>query len=93
MPVAIKNLTLRPVYVPLNSGTNLRLSPGEMAEAVEESELKDNPKIEKLRNQRAISVESAGADASRKSKAEKSADTTVAEEEADDSRAKPRKKG
>jgi len=57
MAVAIRNLTSRAIYVPLNSGTNLRLSPGEVSGEFHEVELKNNSKLEKLRLQRAIAVE------------------------------------
>jgi hypothetical protein len=57
MPVAIKNLTARPIFVALNSGTNLRLSAGEVADQVPDVELKSNSKIDKLISQRAIAVE------------------------------------
>jgi hypothetical protein len=66
MPVVIKNLTQRPLYVSLNSGTDLRLSPGEAAADIPDVELKDNAKIEKLLRQRAIIVEQAGGGASEK---------------------------
>jgi len=46
-----------PLIVPLNSGTNLRLSPGEVSDDVHDVELKENSKIEKLLRQRAIAVE------------------------------------
>ena len=59
MPVAIKNLSSRPVIVPLNSGTHLRLSPGETLHDVHDVEMKDNAKINKLLQQRAIAVERA----------------------------------
>jgi len=57
MPVTIRNLTPRPVIVPLNSGTNLRLSPGEVSGDVQDVELKENPKVDKLLHRRAIAVE------------------------------------
>ncbi|MEI9971336.1 MAG: hypothetical protein WDO73_04365, partial [Ignavibacteriota bacterium] len=57
MPAAIKNLTLRPVFVPLNSGTNVRLSPGGTASNIDEVELRDNSKFNKLVSQRAIAVD------------------------------------
>ncbi len=57
MPVVIKNLTSRPLFVSLNSGTNLRLSAGEVAGPVPDVELKNNSKIDKLISQRAIAVE------------------------------------
>jgi hypothetical protein len=56
LPIRIKNLTLRPVIVPLNSGTNLRLSPGEASGDVQEVELKENPKVDKLLSRRVIAV-------------------------------------
>jgi hypothetical protein len=57
MAVAIKNLTQRPIFVSLNSGTELRLSPREVAADIHDVELKDNAKVEKLLRQRAIAVE------------------------------------
>jgi hypothetical protein len=57
MAAAIKNLTTKPIYVSLNSGTDLRLSPGEITGGVEDVELADNAKVAKLLDQRAISVD------------------------------------
>jgi hypothetical protein len=57
MPVAIRNLTSRPIFVPLNSGTNLRLSAGAVSDYVHEVEVKDNSKVDKLQRLRAIAVE------------------------------------
>jgi len=57
MAAAIKNLTDMPIYVALNSGTGLRLSPGEVASDIHDVELKDNAKVEKLLQRQAISVE------------------------------------
>jgi hypothetical protein len=57
MSVAIKNLTSRPVFVSLNSGTNLRLSAGEVSSPVPDVELKGNAKFDKLVAQRAIAAE------------------------------------
>jgi hypothetical protein len=54
----IRNLTLRPIIVPLNSGTNLRLSPGGVSGDIADVELKDNGKIDKLLQQRAVVVQS-----------------------------------
>jgi len=56
MPVAITNLSSRAVFIPLNSGTNLRLSPGEVSAHVPDVELQGNSKIEKLLSQRTIAV-------------------------------------
>ncbi len=66
MPVAIKNLTKRPLFVSLNSGTDLRLSPGEIAAGIRDVELKDNHKVEKLLQLRAIAVERSGEEANDK---------------------------
>ena len=43
--------------MPLNSGTNLRLSAGEVSDKFHDVELTNNPKIEKLRLQRSIAIE------------------------------------
>jgi hypothetical protein len=58
VPFTITNLILRPVIVPLNGGTNLRLSPGEASRDIPDVELKDNSKIDKLVRQLAIAVRS-----------------------------------
>jgi hypothetical protein len=60
MAAAIKNLTQRPIFVALNSGTELRLSPGETAADIPDVELKDNAKLQKLQQQHAIAVETEG---------------------------------
>lgn len=57
MPVAITNLTSRPIFVPLNSGPNLRLSSGEVATPILDVELINNSEIDNLISQRAIAVE------------------------------------
>ena len=77
MPVAITNLTSRPLIVALNSGASLRLSPGEVADKVPDVELKNNSKIEKLVGQRAIAVT-------------KAAGATETDADADDDTEKPR---
>jgi len=59
MPITIKNMTLRPVIVPLNSGASLRLSPGEISDLVQDVELQENAKVGKLLHQRAIAIEPA----------------------------------
>ena len=56
MPVAIRNLSSRPLTIPLNSGANLRLAPGEVSQKILDVEVKDNSKIDKLLSQRAIDV-------------------------------------
>jgi len=96
MPVAIRNLSSTPVFIPLNSGTNLRLSPGEVADQIPDVELQGNSKIEKLLSQRTIAVEKpTGSEKSTKSEKraeseEKSAVVTTPEAEGDDDSEKPR---
>jgi hypothetical protein len=49
MPVKISNLLgSGPIFVPLNTGANLRLSPGQTSEELSDVEVVDNAKIEKL---------------------------------------------
>jgi hypothetical protein len=54
---AIRNLTSRHIFVRMNSGSSVRLSPGKTASGVSDIELKDNPTVEKLLGQRVIAVE------------------------------------
>jgi hypothetical protein len=70
MPAAIKNLTSRTLFVSLNSGTNLRLSSGEVAGRVPDVELENNSQIDKLIAQRGIAVEP---EPKKRAKAQKSA--------------------
>jgi hypothetical protein len=56
VPVTIKNLTRSPLFVPLNSGIHIRLSPGASTQDVNEVELKDNAKITKLLDRRSLAV-------------------------------------
>jgi|ERR1035438_5855612 hypothetical protein len=58
MPVAIKSQLPIPQFIGLNSGVNLRLSPGAVSAEIEDVELKDNPKIARLLARRAITLES-----------------------------------
>jgi len=80
MPVAIKNLSSRPIFVPLNSGANIRLSPGEVAEKIPDVELKDNTKVDKLVSQRTIAV----------AKQERTEEKAASEAEAEEESEKPR---
>jgi hypothetical protein len=49
MPVKISNLLgSGPIFVPLNTGANLRLSPGQTSEELSDVEVVDNAKVEKL---------------------------------------------
>ena len=56
MPV-VTNLSPTPIFLLLNSGESIRLSPGTASGPVADVELKDNQKINKLLRQRVISVE------------------------------------
>lgn len=60
MPFTINNLSSRPVIVSLNSGEHLRLSPGEISGEIRDVEMKDNAKIDKLKQQRVIAVDQQG---------------------------------
>ncbi len=57
MPVIITNSASSPVFVPLNSGSTLRLSPAERSMELAEVEIKSNSNVEKLRRLRMIDVE------------------------------------
>jgi hypothetical protein len=58
MPVKITSLlTSRPIIVPLTSGTAVRLSPGQTSEELGDVEVENNPKVDKLQQQRVIAVE------------------------------------
>ena len=49
MPMKISNLLASgPIFVPLNTGANLRLSPGQTSEELSDVEVVDNAKVEKL---------------------------------------------
>jgi DMSO/TMAO reductase YedYZ molybdopterin-dependent catalytic subunit len=56
MPVTIKNLTATMVYVALNSGDTLRLSPGQTSGEIQDSEVTNNLKVDKLKRQRMIAI-------------------------------------
>jgi hypothetical protein len=60
MPYTISNLSSSPIIVALNSGRNLRLSPGTSSEDIRDAELKDNAKVNKLKQQRLIAIEQRG---------------------------------
>lgn len=53
------NLSRAHLWVPLNSGENVRLAPGEAAEQIDDHEVKGNPTITKLQQQQSIRVEGA----------------------------------
>jgi hypothetical protein len=60
MAVRVRSLlTSRPIIVPLGSGSSLRLSPGQTSDEIPDVEVQNNPKIEKLKDQGVIVVESA----------------------------------
>ena len=54
--IKIENLTTRPVLLALSSGITVRLSPGDMSLELEDVEVQNNPKINKLRQQRVIAI-------------------------------------
>lgn len=58
MAVKIKSLrTSGPIMVPLTTGTTLRLSPGQVSPELADVEVADNAKVDKLRQQGVIEVE------------------------------------
>ncbi|MBC8075536.1 MAG: hypothetical protein H7Y32_05625 [Chloroflexales bacterium] len=88
--VQIENKTERPVLLSLNSGTALHLAPGTTSEELPEAEVDNNPKVQKLREQRIVAVHTAGA-------AEVTEEAVVAQpatgdETGDDAPARPRRK-
>lgn len=54
--VTIVNLAKWPVWLTLTSGQALRLAPGEVSAKLKDVEVKNNPKVEKLQQQRVIAV-------------------------------------
>jgi hypothetical protein len=56
MPVTIENLTDRPVLLTLSSGETLRLAPGQRFPGLEDVEVKNNPKVDKLVMQRVVAI-------------------------------------
>jgi hypothetical protein len=58
MPTRIRSLLASgPVTVPLNTGAVVRLSPGQLSDELQDVEVAGNAKVEKLRQQRVIAVE------------------------------------
>ena len=57
MAVAIRNLTGRPLFLALNSGKSVRLSPNGVAEGILDVEVDGNGTIDKLVRQRALAVQ------------------------------------
>jgi hypothetical protein len=56
--VKIKNLrTSGPILMPLTTGNTLRLSPGQASKELPDIEVADNAKVDKLRRQGVIDVE------------------------------------
>ncbi len=48
MSVHIINRSGRLTYIPLNSGESIHLAPGERSGPIEELDLEENPKVQKL---------------------------------------------
>jgi len=60
MAVRIRSLvTSGPVVVPLSTGTTVRLSPGQVSDDMPDVEVANNAKVDKLRRQGLIDVETA----------------------------------
>ncbi|MDH4187944.1 MAG: hypothetical protein OEV08_13200 [Nitrospira sp.] len=56
MPVEIKNMTQRPVFMRLNSGASLHLSPGMTSQEIVDEEVTRNAKVEKLQGRHVIAL-------------------------------------
>ena len=92
MAVRIWNLgTSCPILVPLASGATLRLSPGQASEEIPDVEVVDNAKVDKLRRQRLIDIETTDTDES-EATAESAAQPEEQAEPASKSRAPSRKR-
>ncbi|HEV2708109.1 MAG TPA: hypothetical protein VGV59_19490 [Pyrinomonadaceae bacterium] len=61
MAYTITNLTRHLLVLPLNSGATLHLAPGETSGTVEDYELVNNAKVDKLMSQGMISSSAQGA--------------------------------
>jgi hypothetical protein len=62
MAYTITNLTRHLLVLPLNSGETLHLAPGETSGAVEDYELVNNAKVDKLMSQGLISSSAQGSE-------------------------------
>jgi hypothetical protein len=84
MPLRIRNLlTSHPVVVPLNTGTALRLSPGQRSDELPDLETKDNAKVDRLRREGVIEVVDAAEEEQEQSAAEAEAPEEQATGEAE----------
>jgi hypothetical protein len=57
MPHQIENMTMEPVLLSLTTGETLRLSPRGTSYGLRDEEVKNNPKIQKLLEQRIIALQ------------------------------------
>jgi hypothetical protein len=89
MPVSVRNLTSRHMFIRMNSGYHLRLSPGAVSGDLSEVELNNNPKIDKLRGKRAIALETRTPTDAAKSAAEPAAKSEAPVPEPAESKAAP----
>jgi hypothetical protein len=80
MAVRIRSLLVSgPIMVPLTTGRNVRLSPGESSAELHDVEVADNAKVDKLRRQGVIEVETTTSDESAGSDADAAGEGTGAE--------------
>lgn len=54
MSVKFENLNNKPVFIRLNSGNTLRISPSTTSPEIQDSEVKNNIKVKKLLNRHVI---------------------------------------
>lgn len=57
MPIKIKNLAPKIIFITLNSGSSIRLSSRSVTSEIADGEIRGNPKIEKLMKLHLIAVE------------------------------------
>ncbi len=61
MSSTIKNLSKQLLIIPLNSGESIHLAPGETSRPIEDYEMKDNAKSQKLAKRGLMATAAAGA--------------------------------
>jgi hypothetical protein len=56
MPVTVRNTSSQLMHVPLASGSNLRLAPGQASDELPDAEVTNNARIDELQRRGAIEV-------------------------------------
>lgn len=93
MAIRIKSLLVSgPVVVPLNSGVTVRLSPGQSSRELDDVEVAENPKVDKLAGRGVIEVESTDDEDEGKTAGKDTADKADTEDKAGGGRTTTRKR-